>query len=233
MGHQHIREEKIVDYVLGNLSSKEHFQVNAHLAFCKRCASEYDHWKKYLNVETTPIPSKHLKHKIFKNIQQKRNRLNNKYAYIAVSFCITLILCIGMFQFAKSKPISDNDHSENLIAQHEELLYLMNQHSNNYEPIEQLNQVENHNIMFINNHYNDKLYINEIDKLYAHPMKTSDLWYRHPYQQSEERIIFINNDAICSYEIQQKRITCVQTRIDPNTNKLIPIDSKIFYLHER
>src|SRR5690625_1829357 len=127
MIHPHIHEEKIVDYVLGELSSEEYFKVNAHLAACKKCASIRDHWTKYLNIESMPIPSASLKPKIFTKISHQKNRLNHKFVYVAVSLCVVFIMCLGIFQLSKPKSIVNNDDTTYLMtpydmASHEELL---------------------------------------------------------------------------------------------------------------
>src|SRR5690625_5124083 len=98
MFQRHIRQEKIVDYVLGQLSNKEHFRVNAHLAKCEQCSKERDYWQHHLHVETIPVPSIELKRKIFFNIEQKRTRNYPKLAYLAVSFCVLVFLTIGIWK---------------------------------------------------------------------------------------------------------------------------------------
>jgi len=211
MVRQHIHEEKIVDYVLGKLSTEEHFKVYAHLTNCKRCASQRDHWEKYLNVETVPIPSPTLKQKIFTNIQQKRNKFNHKFAYIAVSFCIAIILCIGIFQFSKSTPSTNpEDVSTNLTEQDKELIEFIRLYATDHQSIDQHTlKVLNNEIWKSNMKYHKYIYDDPLLKHYdLRPIELS--------RPSNEQIIFISHGSICSYDINRKQILCVQMDLDSN-----------------
>lgn len=53
MNRPHIKEEIMVDYVLGNVSLFDFFKIKIHLYTCKRCALELKSWENYLKVETS------------------------------------------------------------------------------------------------------------------------------------------------------------------------------------
>lgn len=219
MVHQHIREEKIIDYVLGHLSNKEHFKINAHLAVCEKCTNERNYWEKQLNFETKPIPSPSLKHKVLTEINQKtslKNRFKNRFAYVALGLCSIFILVIGIQQLATNP--TELDHTQQVAVQDDDLINLLRLQSNNLQPME---PITNDQLGLINIHNYDQL-----NK--THPIdQLTELW-KHPNYQSTQQIIFVNNDAICNYEVQNKDITCVRFKINPKTNQLIPVDSTVY-----
>src|SRR5690625_2744796 len=53
MNRPHIKEEIMVDYVLGNLSLINFLKIKFHLYTCKRCVIELKNWEKYLKVEAS------------------------------------------------------------------------------------------------------------------------------------------------------------------------------------
>src|SRR5690625_3793425 len=124
MFQRHIRQEKIVDYVLGHLSSKEHFKVNTHLAKCEQCSRERDYWQKHFHVESIPVPSIQLEHNILLNIQQKRKRNYPKIAYLAISCCLLLLFTIGIWHFAKTRTTSQPDITQNTVLQEDVFVQL-------------------------------------------------------------------------------------------------------------
>jgi|SRR5690625_987886 len=223
MSHQHIREEQIVDYILGQLSSEEHFKINTHLATCKKCINKRDHWEKYLNVNIHPIPSPNLKHKIFSKIHQKKNHRKNAFPFIAASFCVAIIFFIGMFQYSKSAPnINLGDSSTNL-TEDENLLEFIPLQSTHHETFNRLSSnAVNHNLLGESTNNREYIYVDSILQKYE------NAWLLRLEKELHTKIIFVNNDSVCSYEPTEKRISCVQVMLDLQTNRLIPIDSKTF-----
>ena len=218
--HQHIREEKIVDYVLGQLSNQEHFKVNTHLAICSTCAIKRDYWEKHLIVEETPIPSHHLKHKVFTNINHRQSRFNkNRFAYFALSLCLVFIFTLGIFQLSKSDPMVTEEDAEQIIAQPEELLDHIHLNNQTVTRLDHLPlYISNDHIWSINQtsyHHND---------LYELLSTTN--------RQINDQIIFIHKDHICKYNPKQKQLSCVQIPIHSQTNQFIPIHSKTFQLDD-
>src|SRR5690625_675880 len=121
MVHQHIQEEKLIDYILGHLSSKEHFKINAHLTVCSKCRNEQVTWEKYLNVETRPVPSSHLKQKILTEIDIKRKKFNVKWVYATVSLCAVFLILFSFFHTPKQENMSNHNAVVHLTSQNDDL----------------------------------------------------------------------------------------------------------------
>src|SRR5690625_1240546 len=96
MSRQHIEETKLVDYVLGNLSSQEQEEMKRHVKLCSFCEKEVAHWKQLLTNEVSIAPSPILDEKI-RNIVGKKNAPEKKsqrktWVLLASSVAVIVLL---------------------------------------------------------------------------------------------------------------------------------------------
>lgn len=225
MDHQHIHEEKLVDYVLGHLPSKEHFKINAHLTTCSKCRNARDNWEKNLNVETKPIPSPHLKQRVFSEIDIRKNKFNVKWVYVAVSLCAVFLLCFSFFQTPKQEK----------MANHQTVVHLTS--PNPVAGLQSTNPVHIKLQDISPTHLaNDKIWLMDIgdfNYLYLNSLST------HPINEQSHitllendkpgEIFFVVDDSICSYDLENKQIYCVQTQIGSQLIQPIHIGSKQYF----
>lgn len=116
---QHIQEQKLVDYVLGNLDRNEQFQIQQHLDQCVRCKKIMENWSMVLNKEETSFaqPSPLLKEKLWAKIEQNhksaRQMRKPKLIFGLSSLAVILIFMIGLFYYnktmEKSYEVAKND----------------------------------------------------------------------------------------------------------------------------
>jgi len=244
MFQRHIRQEKIVDYVLGQLSSKEHFRVNAHLAKCEQCSRERDYWQDQLHVESIPVPSIELERNIFLNIEQKRTRNYPKLAYLAISFCVLLLLTIGIWQQAKTPTMtqSDSDQPTELqeiasgqltVADLSALQNIM------FEPAANQVRLTNHHAVdpteiqslfeYIARHTNESMQFSNLVYVQANSGNQTVHKVTVEYNKPEP-IVFMNEYALCLYDQEHKDLICVPIEVDSQTNQLILLENEIMHL---
>lgn len=226
MDRRHIQEEKIVDYVLGQLPSKEHFKVNAHLAVCPTCRSEKGDWEKYLNIETIPSPSPHLKQKIFTKIDLKQHKVQKRWVYITLSLCFVFLIS---FSFLKSpKPLVHNDYSDNLVVQFQDLFAFKSPNAIDRNP---LNILPTHIV-------NDEIWMNvkDFEQLYMNSLTTGsfDEQSRITFldHSQNHQINFLIEEFICSYDLYNNQISCIQMKNNPQFNQSLQNDFKIYFLNQ-
>lgn len=72
MTKKHIPEERLVDYILGNTSTKDKRSIDHHLKHCRECALTFKYWQDTLQEETLEKPSTILRERIWQSIQKKK-----------------------------------------------------------------------------------------------------------------------------------------------------------------
>lgn len=122
MVQNHIHEEKIVDYILGNLSSETATEVENHLKACSHCKAESESWQHLLDKANSPIPSPALKARLNENIERlpKQRKDRWKRPVIAVASAAVLFLFVGLYLF-NGKEQMDTVSQDYIMAQHDEI----------------------------------------------------------------------------------------------------------------
>lgn len=101
MKQKHISEEKLVDYVLGNLSRIEYFKVSTHIKHCPRCQLSIQSWQKSLNHKDQKKLNTPSKQQIYNTFFQKRQLKRRRL--IITLMGISLFAFIFLFM-TSSKP---------------------------------------------------------------------------------------------------------------------------------
>ncbi len=110
---KHIPEEKLVDYLLGNLEQSEEEMVKNHLLHCVECYRNLHQWQIILSEAERVPPSKHLKERIWNSIIKRRMKKKRTWPLPVISLAAMLCLFIGIsLMIAKVKntvPVAVND----------------------------------------------------------------------------------------------------------------------------
>lgn len=210
MVHQHIPEEKLIDYILGQLSSKEHFKINAHLTVCSTCRNEHTTWEKYLNVETKPVPSPHLKQKIWTELDIKRKKLNVKWVYATVSLCAAFLILFSFFHTPKQENVSNHGAVVHITPQNNDLFGIQTADPVNIELLNlPSNFMENDEVLVMDVKDFNQIYVNLFSTQSVYnPSRITMLGHNN-----EGQIYFSIDHSICSYTIEDTQIYCVQMAI--------------------
>lgn len=95
MNHEcNIPEEKIIDYVLGSLSSFEENKIRKHINQCDVCMEHYDHWRVTFadNTAQENIP-KRVKRQVWKSILPERKKMFTR-PVLGAAFVFTLMIAV-------------------------------------------------------------------------------------------------------------------------------------------
>lgn len=231
MVRQHIREEKIIDYVLGQLPNEEHFKINTHLSICMKCRNERDYWEKQLHVKTTIIPSSDLKQRIFTSLNLRKNRFNMRWVYVAVSLCVVFLVSFNYFQSLKLK-INDEYSAQLSTQQHHidlsEMKHFPGYTQNPSDTLSISSYMMNNPLWLVELYHFDNLYSNYI-KTSTINRPSNTLFLAH---NNLGQIFFVVDDNICSYELHSNQLSCSEIKLSPKNNKPLQIDSKIYYFKQ-
>lgn len=99
---EHIPEEKLIDFYLGNLTDQENNIIKKHICQCDKCQMNLKQWKPILHKSPNEIPKPNfsLKQRIMKNIediQKQRARFKiSKPIFIYASFAFLIIVFIAI-----------------------------------------------------------------------------------------------------------------------------------------
>ncbi|MBO0991967.1 zf-HC2 domain-containing protein [Bacillus sp. SD088] len=100
-----ISEQKIIDYVLGDLPSNEELEVSAHLEECKNCQQAFNHWQNLLLTEKEQpyFPSPKLKEQIWESFEAKQKRkeksISGKRVFSIASLAVMVCLFVGLIYY--------------------------------------------------------------------------------------------------------------------------------------
>lgn len=205
MDNNHIFEEKIVDYILGNLSSEEHFSVTSHLKRCRKCADNFQLWQNLLADESVQIPSETAK----KEILAKTKKWNfNKRPIYALSLCVVVVVfLIGtLINDFSNKEIAINQENS---AHNEEEIVTEENFINLYPNVSTMNYVTDKNWPKGITRTSSS---NPISMLYA---QETFVYHLHP-------LIIFQKGPVCIYSERWQRLICY--KYNPMTNEYYPID---------
>lgn len=105
----HIAEEKIVDYVLGNLSRFEYFKINSHIKHCPKCYLHVQSWHDTLMTETGKPLSTPSKQSVYNTFFQKQRLKRQRLTAILTSLSLFVILTVLFFSHQHNKLPSQID----------------------------------------------------------------------------------------------------------------------------
>lgn len=219
MEHKHLTEEEVIDYVLSKLSNRKSSAVKSHLSYCEYCIQQYNYWYKTIHSEVEAIPSPQLKQRIDTDISRPQKKMRGKFPSVAISFCILMLLLISLFQWSdpttplqpeeKTYAFEDRTELKEMIAsQPFDLAHLQTQEND----IISLSQ---------NTKHADPV---QIEALYKELYFTQTNGHFQPREQSQQQqIVFMTNEAFCSYDPQEKQLFCIPIEIDQQAEQYYKI----------
>src|SRR5699024_5915998 len=104
--NNHIQEQELIDYVLGNLSAKKQIDVTQHTEQCRECNKALQSWQQVLCENVEAEPSSELKSRIWQSVEkeQQPRKVKKKPAFTLGLSSIAVVLCliIGTYFYNKS-----------------------------------------------------------------------------------------------------------------------------------
>jgi len=216
--NNHIPEEKIVDYVLGNLSRVEYFKINSHLKYCPKCYMDVRAWQKTLQLETSrqmPTPSSQ---QVYSSIRRKQH-FKRRCLTVAFASLSLLLLIISLFSTQPSQDLAN--HSQMTREQPINDMPSISVINNNYNNISDV--FLNKNIPSTNNQIIFSKNRNDIS------LKSNESYlqrYGTPTQ------IVIVNDEICSIDWGHMHMICMKY-FQNHHGQIIPINTYEKYILNR
>lgn len=190
---KHISEEKLVDYVLGNLSRIEYFKVNTHIKHCPRCQLYVQSWQKSLNNTTKNhliTPSKQQVYNTFFHKQRlKRRRFIITLTSISLFVLMFILVATNNYHDSSTNFTKDDTATKNI----DEQLTLTEQQLDDYTYFLQTNLPSPYDDqIYFHTKYNDYLLkeISQIKRL----------------NQTKQAII--TDEQICIIDWQTMEIIC-------------------------
>lgn len=203
MEYKHLTEEEIIDYILGELTSKKIYHVESHLNVCQACLQEYRFWHKTLASEEESVPSQFLKQRVLADLPQKKHKKAGKFPYVAVSFCVVMLLMIGLFQWNEPTPsLQEDSYAIEDLEQIDALQELEKHELNNIQLSSKENILWIYDERLIRDYYEEILYKELFYMPETKPFQTVD-------QPIKEHVVFVTEDALCTYQIQERKIICI------------------------
>lgn len=98
MKNNHIAEEKIVDYTLGQLSDEDLLQVHTHIHHCSYCAMIAKYWTDSLEKNNIAKQSKSLNESIYISIHKKKQRRKKLAIYGIIAASLLFFIGLSTFQ---------------------------------------------------------------------------------------------------------------------------------------
>jgi len=124
---QHIREELLIDFALGNVAEPLQRKIKEHVHKCERCERKLNEWLEIVSDPTGAQPSSDLKEKVWKSIEISKQPIKKKRTrgfYVALSSAAAMLLIlIGSLMNYHSNlngyEVATNDNSKGrLILNH-------------------------------------------------------------------------------------------------------------------
>lgn len=109
----HIPEQQLIDFTMGNLNTHEETEVIRHTNQCNHCGDVLEGWRHVLGGQQSQAvqPSKELKGKLWNSIdnlhQPVRKKRPSKLVYGLGSLVAVLVVTVGLLTLAGSTQSSD------------------------------------------------------------------------------------------------------------------------------
>lgn len=197
MKERHITEEKIVDYILGNLSSNEHFSITSHVKECQLCADTLSLWENLLSEQVVPVPSSSTKEQLMD--QTNKWRVKKVPIYLVSASILIFVFLFASLLNPSNKTEITVDERDEITAIDEDSFYP----NINIQPTKALQARET---------------IQE---------NTQELKSLPTYKQSEvhgyymNHFLFFQSGPLCVFNEEQQAFVCY--RYNPITDEFYPI----------
>jgi len=210
--NDHITEEKIVDYVLGNLSELEYFKINTHIKHCPKCYLHVQSWQKTLQKETEKQLVAPSKQQVYNTFFHKQRLKRRRLSFILASLSLFVLMTALFFTQQHTNSISSIDlTNEKDIKHFQQVTYTKNN---------DLNDLTN---LFLQTSlpYDYDETINLKTKKRA--ISPIEFPYINKPVTSEQ--IVIADDKICSINWDKMEVVCFKYILD-NHERIIPFEPK-------
>lgn len=220
--YQHISEEMIVDYILGNLSRDDHFKVRSHIKRCKRCELEIKSWEHLLQGEISKQPSSNFKQHLLATINHWQVRTKQRFTFVTISLCMVLVIGLVYFQLAKQKQFPHDVEHLQLAEQHMQDIDELIQTDHYMRYLQQMptfTPTSNgyHELL------NDHIHVNALSNLISPNQRLNS------HKNVSQTFFMLHDGSICTIDPKQMHMQCVVYTIDDN-NKIVPVRSKTYEL---
>lgn len=118
---KHINEQKLIDYILGNNSTKEQNQIQHHINNCTKCITNLEKWQRILTVKDgeKALPTPWAKEEVWK----KMNAIDKKFSWTSrlglgigsLSLFSILILSVFLLKHTPEDPIHVTQNEDKQI----------------------------------------------------------------------------------------------------------------------
>lgn len=211
MKTDHITEEMMVDYVLGNLSREKYFKVQAHLRHCDQCCLDVLAWEKYLHGTIEEQPSRPIQQRLWGTIDRFKRRSKRAFLSGAVALCLIGFLGFLYVSFHKEE-IAKEDKQQNILVEGQ--IYTVN-------PTE----VENQSLPTLPINY-ERLNNNKVlYQILSQSLLPSNERAPVGEDQFVKQLFVLQDGSICSIDSIKKQIHCVVYTVEQK-NKLVPTHTK-------
>lgn len=197
MKEKHIAEEKIVDYILGNLSTNEHFSITSHVKECQQCADTLKLWENLLSEQVAPVPSSSTKEQLMN--QTKKWRVKKIPIYLASASVLIFVFLFASLLNPSNKTDITVDERGEITAVEEKSFYS----KINIQPTKALQARETIEV------------------------NTQELKSLPTYKQSEvhgyymNQFLFFQSAPLCVFNEEQQAFVCY--KYNPMTDEFYPL----------
>lgn len=189
---QHLYEEKIIDYILGNIDEKEVKKISIHINQCEHCQRILNNWKFVLHKRPDEVrnPSKLLKLRVWNSIENLQNR-SKQIKRLKPSILFTSIALIIIILFTTTNLFSEKTNEKYFATEQQnadfvEKNFQENQHTQQLPIIPVNNQ----------NDLNGNVWVNVVTKEMLLQVKGLE-----PFTNQDHQLWIIYNDDTFDYEV--------------------------------
>ncbi|WP_164669284.1 anti-sigma factor [Virgibacillus doumboii] len=237
--NNHIPEQKIIDFVLGNLNEEENAQITQHTKKCQACQEVLEEWQDTFDTEEQRSeqlqPSNLLKKRLDKSIERednaaekKKRKQKPKPVYLLGSLAAVLVLSIGLTtQFGnKTNTAVDEQVIYNDEIREERIQSKPNTEQLEIIPVSQFDQVSGN--VWINDSTREMLV--EIDGLTNLEGRNYQLWIIDTDDNIEGELLPIQNGSVRIF-YQGKvvdQVKLIKTSVEPAGGSVKPTGPETF-----
>lgn len=237
MAHNHINEERLVDFALGNLSETENQAIENHLRTCGQCEEEVNYWKQVFATENAAVPSPSLTNRMNETIDKqphKRPRkLWQKPAIASISAVAIFMLCFGLYQLVYQNPVTDSQHQGYIVAQHDQIpekIFMQKPDTNRLDVVPVTNNSQVSSNVWLNKKTNEMLV--NVDGLTPLTTKDYQLWLVKTNNDWRGELLNLRNGSIKVYYKGSdiKLLKYIKVSIEPRGGSLTPTGPETIFI---
>lgn len=230
MNYSHIPEEKLIDYILGNVAPEEMQQINNHIQSCPTCRETLGNWSSMLREKEEKIAPE-LKNRLWEsvhkeNIPVRKNR--KQLLYVIGSAAAIFLLAISVIWYKESL-----FQPEYQIAQNEEInseTIQLNADTIQMEVVPLADYQHVTGSLWMNDREKEMLL--EVDGLINHANYDYQLWFIYQNNDMDAEILSIFNGSSKIYikGMDVEKFKLIKASLEPIGGSTAPTGPETFII---